>query len=57
MPEFDPKLGNIADVFKLNTEKRVDWSALDPDMQVAFSVLREELFDALRLLENAIISK
>lgn len=57
MPEFDPKLGNIADVFKLNTEKRVDWSTLDPDMQVAFSVLREELFDALRLLENAIISK
>lgn len=57
MPELDPKLGNIADVFKLNTEKRVDWSALDPDMQVAFSVLREELFDALRLLENAIISK
>lgn len=57
MPELDPKLENIADVFKLNTEKRVDWSALDPDIQVAFSVLREELFDALRLLENAIISK
>lgn len=57
MSELDPKLGNIADIFKLNTEKRVDWSALDPDIQVAFSVLHEELFAALRLLENSIISK
>lgn len=56
--DIDPKPGNIADIFKLNTEKRIgDSLLLDEQTRTVFSVLQEEMFDALRLLENAIISK
>ncbi|MBD5547544.1 MAG: hypothetical protein HDQ97_09110 [Lachnospiraceae bacterium] len=56
--DIDPKPGNIADIFKLKTDKRIgDSLLLDEQTRTVFSVLQEEMFDALRLLENAIISK
>lgn len=55
--DLDPKPGNIADIFKLNTGKRIDESLLDSQTRAVFTVLQEEMIDALRLLENAIISK
>lgn len=55
--DLDPKPGNIADIFKLNTEKRIDESLLDSQTRAVYAVLQEETINALRLLENAIISK
>lgn len=56
--DLDPKLGNITDIFKLNTEKRIDESTItDSQTRAVYAVLREEMSNALRLLENAIISK
>lgn len=56
MSELEPKLGNIADIFKLNTNKRVDFSVLTANEQAIFEVMQDELYKAIRLLENAIMS-
>lgn len=54
MDELEPKIGNVADIFKINTDRRIDSSLLDDNTSTMYNVLQEELFNALRILENEI---
>lgn len=57
MSDIEYELGNIADAFKKNTNKRIENEQLTGNDLVVFNLLQEELWKALRTLENAIISK
>lgn len=58
MSEIEYKIGNVADAFKDATDKRFASEKSDNvEISVAFEILQDELFKALRVLENAIISK
>lgn len=50
----DYELGRIADSFLINTNKRINAKDLEPDLQVVYEVMQDELFKALRVLENCI---
>lgn len=54
LSELEPKVGNVADIFKFNTDNRIDISNLDPNIRAVYVVLQEEMFNALRILENSI---
>lgn len=51
---IEPKLGNIADLYMVETRERLCKSELDSGVQIAFEILQEETYKALRLLENEI---
>lgn len=51
------EIGKIADAFVVNTNSRIDKSNLDVNTLAMCETLQDELFKALRILENAVISK
>lgn len=51
------EIGVIADAFKLNTDKRILKDYLDPNTLAVYETLQDELFKALRVLENSVIKK
>lgn len=57
MSELEPNLRNISDIFKLNTDKRIDISNLSANERAIYEVLQDETYKAIRLLENLILSK
>lgn len=49
--------GNTAAAFVNNTDCRIDKSLLEADTLAVYEVLQEELSKALRIIDNAQISK
>ena len=55
---MDYKIGDVADAFSYNVEKRIKNENFDTkDLEIAVNILSDELFKSLRTLENAIPNK
>lgn len=51
------KLGEIASAFIYNTDKRISKDLLDPNTLAVYETLQEELFKALRVIENSLMQE